>query len=451
MLGSTIQVVVQAPSGRLHPRRRGGLMPLFLVMIGLLMALIALAVDGANLWSARLEMQSSVDAASLAAAARLADDRLLANLPETMNRVVEYARAEAQTFAAQNPVGAQPLLLDPNPEQHPEGDIVFGFYDPLDGVGFQPAQPQDWVEPTLNAVRVVGQRTRERGNPIPLWFSGFQGRSQGDVAAGATAYLDRDVVGFKPLAEQTIPLMPIALLSDPAAEHEASWEFQTVRPTWTAGDPSSPWPLNDQYVFDHLARRFIRVGVDVDRGNRLPEMEARIPLMGAAYDDVEPRDEPNGCWLIISVVEENGLLRQISLGIGAEDLADLGGELILGEGDWLPLQGQEETPASPAALVRRRWAMLNEVAARGEPRIWPIYRSWQPTEEDQPAIVGVTGFVAARLIGAEVRTSPYAHLYLRLEPCQMTTATAVTDPSRRGAAFGAALPNPYIGKVRLIP
>ena len=451
MLGSNHHNVSRSVPGRTWPRRRGGLLPLFLVMFGLLLALTALAVDGANLWSAHLEMQNSVDAAALAAAMELADDELLTGLPNVMFAAAAKAHNQAQAFAALNPVCTQPLMLQSNPTQHPQGDIVFGFYDVRSGAGFQPALSQELAEPTLNAVRITGRRTKDRQNPIALWFSGIQGRPVGDVVAQATAMLDRDVIGFRPMGHQTIPLMPLALLSDPTAQQEASWEYQTIRPTWSAASMPYAPIANDQFIFERKQNRFLPVGGTITQGNRIPEMAVRIPLSDAVLQDIEPGEEPNGCWLQIGITQEDGLLRQMGIGLGADDLQGNGGVFLLDDDGFMTVAGREPLVNSPSSVLAKRLMALQEVVDRAEPRIYPLYRKRQSAEGNQPATVLLSGFVAARIIGVAWRSEPYPHLYMLLEPCQLVTATAITDAQMRSVQPGAPIPNAYIGKVRLVP
>ena len=67
--------------------------------------------------------------------------------------------------------------------------------------------------PQINTVRVNARRLKARGNPVGLLGGNFTGFGATDMAARATATLDRDVVGFQPISDQAIPLAPIALLS----------------------------------------------------------------------------------------------------------------------------------------------------------------------------------------------------------------------------------------------
>ena len=68
---------------RRHPARaprRGAITVYVLLGMTALVAAVALAVDAANLANARVELRASTDAATLAAAQCLVDDRLLSGL-----------------------------------------------------------------------------------------------------------------------------------------------------------------------------------------------------------------------------------------------------------------------------------------------------------------------------------------------------------------------------------
>src|SRR5262245_15608233 len=163
-----------SPPGRSTCRdgRRGGMSPLFILAFGCIVALVALAVDSANLWQARVEMRNGADAAVLAAAQALAsDDDLLTNQPGVARMVAERARLEAQAYGLANPVLGQPLAFEDHPDDPQQSDVVFGFVEDSTLRTFQLAN--DLESPLLNAVRVVAQRTRARGNAAGTFFARF--------------------------------------------------------------------------------------------------------------------------------------------------------------------------------------------------------------------------------------------------------------------------------------
>ena len=89
----------------------------------------AVAVNLHLLWSYRTEMQAAADAAAGAAAGTLVDDDVLRGDPAAMPNLLDRARAAAIDFADRNHVQGRPFPLQPNPDNDPTGDIVFGTLD----------------------------------------------------------------------------------------------------------------------------------------------------------------------------------------------------------------------------------------------------------------------------------------------------------------------------------
>ncbi len=58
----------------------------------------------------------------------------------------------------------------------------------------------------------------------------------------------------------------------------------------------------------------------------------------------------------------------------------------------------------------------------------------------------ILGFVAARVVQATVTP---AGLAITLQPCMISTRTALTNAAQRGVG-GVSITNPYICKVRLV-
>ena len=61
----------------------------------------------------------------------------------------------------------------------------------------------------------------------------------------------------------------------------------------------------------------------------------------------------------------------------------------------------------------------------------------------------LSGFVAARVVQVVDASKQGGGITFSVQPCMMSTATALTDATRRGVG-SARLPNPYICKVRLV-
>jgi hypothetical protein len=425
-------------------KRPGATVVMLLVMLGVLLAAMALAIDGSSLWNARTEMQSGVDASALASTLALADDSLLSNRPGQMRNVIVRARQQAQQFAYSNYVLAQPLELDGNAANEHDGDIVFGFVDDP-RAGFQPA-PSDATDSSLiNAVRITGRRTKERGNPARLFLGRLFQLGSADVLADATAYLDRDVIGFRPVGRQTIPMSPIALLSDPSAIKENSWEAQVVKPATMPEAGGS-----DAYLHDPVRKKFRRVPTEAPKGDGIFEMEVRLPLQGGVESGEAEDDEegPNGVLLHVGNGDWATLCRQITGGVGGEDLADWDGQFSLGWDNRLFVPGLYAVPDRQSTQFMQLLNALKTLESTGEPRVWPLFCTLQPTGQEMQATVSVRGFVAARVVSVELVSEPEPQVRIILQPCQLVTATALTDHARAVKAAGS-LTNPYIARLRL--
>jgi hypothetical protein len=385
---------------------------------------LALVVNQGRLWQARAELENATDAAALAGAGALAGDALLVSNPILMPDLLDQARAAAIQFAQDNQVAGQPLVLDPNLTNAAGGDIVFGSIDNAAGGGFVAAQnvgdPANASLTAINAVRITGRRTRARGNPISLSAGRFLTMDSTDLTVTSTAFLDRDVIGFRPSALQSVSLAPVALLSDPNGTLPESWEFQVRQ----AGQ--------QEYRYDPSTRQ----NVAVPNGQGVPQVQFCLGLPDAT-------NGPNNVALLeLGASDLSALTRQLSQGVTAADLAGFGGQLVIPATGPLFVNGTRVGPARTDPLLAQLWQALDELRQQGTPRIWPLYSSFDAAQGQ----AAVTGFVAARVVQVEPLAAN-APLCVILQPTVVVSSAAVTDPARRGS--GITLPNPYVCKVRL--
>ena len=398
-------------------RRRGGISLWLVLFLPILVTAAALVINFHFLRVGKEELQGAADAAALAAGLALVDDRALLDDPALTGPLLAEAGWHAQRYAAINSVMGQPLELDPRSDS----DLLFGRLDQPRGKLF--AYPQGPRAATaapmwFNAVRVTAQRSQRRGTAIPLFGAILSGTGSGSVAAAATAFLDRDVIGLGPRPGQPAPLVPIALLSDPTGNRPASWEFQVPR----GGG-------GDHFRFDRHNLRFL------EGSDGLAEMTVQMQVFGQEAPD----DLHNAALLQIGVRDWAGLIAQLRHGLTLENLADYPRQqLVLGEDGRLRVPASVWLPPDPdrqAELAQ----MLQALQNRAEHRVWPLFIG---LESDRSLAV-LTGFVAARIVRVEVEPNV---LRLVLQPCMMSTITAVTDVARRP---GVGV-NPYMCKVRLV-
>ena len=390
---------------KLHSGRRAAIWPLLVAILACMLAGLALAVDSALLWQARQELQIVADASALGATLELANDQLLLPSQQAWEEVVQRALQNAQMLAHQHTVLGTPQKLVV--ESAEENDVLPGYFTPS---GFQPD-----AGPYLNAFAVTARRTRERGNPVGLFFTRLFRLDSANVAASAVAVLDRQVIGFRATGRLAIPLVPVALFSDPTGLDEHSWEAQVDKPL-------SQGIGYDEYAYDK-AHRTWKHRSELGSGDRLPEFLLRLPL-ATNWKDV------NGILLQIGPAQTPAFLRQVESGILETDLADREQQLLLEQDGTLILP---ELPGPSASVQEKLIQTLWLLQKSGEARVWPLYTS---LENDQAV---VSGFVAARLAHLETTDE---FLQVILQPAVLTTGTALTQVT--------ALDNRYVGKIKLV-
>lgn len=455
----------------MHTRRHGGMSVWVVLAMGVLLALLALAVDGAYLWMAKVEMRNAADAIALATAQALLRDEVLTNRPEAMWQTTQEAYKEAVRYGQVNPVLGRPLELVFDPGDSESSDVVFGYRENAEDRNFQAAV--DLGDVNINAVRVIARRTRQRGNPAGMFFGRLLGLPVADVVASATAYLDRDVIGFRPVGQRPIPLAPLALLSDPNLSKPMAWETQTLAPIYD-GPPDAA----DRFRFDPVRRRFLEVDAEADPtahaygsvpGDGIYEMDVRFPVGESLAKTDSADEETNACLVLLRPTDEASgppgvtVARHFRQGVTSHDLKEMGGQLVLGEDNRLVLAGM---PSITDEAVDSLYQALEALRDSAEPRIWPLYSA---ILQDQESATGwrvtIQGFVAARVVrvvlsdgmGSDVPSLSGEHgvsarreLRLVLQPCQLAVNAAVTDSARRYANPGVSIHNRYIAKVRLV-
>jgi hypothetical protein len=383
-----------------------------------LLAGLALAVDAALLWQARQELQVATDASSLAAVQYLANDHLLLHCPGDKYTIVTGAVQAGQDYAALHHVLGQPLVL--LPEDHVTPDVVLGFFNPSHQ-SLQSAAPSEWDSPFLNAVEVTGRRTRARDTAIGLFFARLFRLSASDVTASSTAVLEHQIVGFRPWGSVTVPLMPMAIHSDPTGMDEESWEAQIDKPLVQGGG-------RDWYAFDKATKQWLSNG----KGDGLPEFVLKLPL-GSSNEAAG-----NGKVIQFAKTDNQSWLHQVSLGISSDELSAWNGQLVLDQNGFCPIEeGQAPTGKTLEQLIEA----LTAIHHTGEARIWPLYLPMPSLERINPSVM-VRGFVAARIADVQVSEGNDPFLVIILQPTILITSTALTNPIAEN--------NPFIAKARLL-
>ncbi|WP_394831295.1 pilus assembly protein TadG-related protein [Pendulispora rubella] len=156
-------------SGRVRrrARQRGAISVWFaLVLVFVLGAFVALAVDVGHLWLVRSELQNAADSAALAGVRDL--NGLATQYP--------FALSAARTYGDANQANGTYANIDP-------ADVTLGRWD-LDNRTFTPTLLPPYA---VNAVRVTARRTAAKGNAIDMYFAQLLGIGSQDVTAQAVA------------------------------------------------------------------------------------------------------------------------------------------------------------------------------------------------------------------------------------------------------------------------
>ena len=147
--------------GNFSPRclgaHRSGIAMIWVAIFLLLMVLLlGLSLDSAKAFLVAHQIQNAADAAALAGACWIKENP-------------SYARTVALATAFENLADSDEVVLDANPSNDPNGDIVLGWYSRMFRK-FVPASEK------LNAVKVVARRTGDSpGGPVPLVFGPVAG------------------------------------------------------------------------------------------------------------------------------------------------------------------------------------------------------------------------------------------------------------------------------------
>jgi hypothetical protein len=197
-----------------HERRVGSIAVLSLILITVMMAFVAFAVDVGYILVTRTEMQRSADASAVASAWALIDERGSSDNPKT--------RAVAARYVTLNKTGNIALGLAQDDVEVGRLSDPSNFSDQL-----------NFSDPSrFNAVQVRVQRTADQNGELPLFFARVMGKDTAAVDAQATASFYDNIRGFripKGPGKNTLEILPIAL-------NEQTWM------AWKDGDTVTLFP-----------------------------------------------------------------------------------------------------------------------------------------------------------------------------------------------------------------
>jgi Flp pilus assembly protein TadG len=366
---------------RNHSRRRGNILALTAILMVVLIAFVALAVDVGYLYTVRNELQRSADAAAIAAAWELVDRDGNATNSNATN-LTTSARSKAVQYAAFNKVGAEAPALASN-------DVNVGYMaNPSDPNEALAATPSGGLP---NAVYVRVQRTDLQNGQIPLFFSRVLGFDSSAAEAEATAALVSGFDGFTTPADgSNIDILPYALDIN-------TWNNLTVSGT-------------DSYSYNPSTKTVTAGGDGIKEVNLFPQGTGSPGNRGTV--DIGSSNNST-----------SDIARQIVDGISPADLAFHGGELTFDDDGELHLNGDTGISAG----------VKDELTSIiGKPRIIPIFS--QVVGPGNNADYTIVKFVGVRVMGVKL-TGSMASKHVTVQPCNVIAKGGRYEPGATGSQY----------------
>lgn len=226
-------------------KRRGAVAPLTAIVLIVLLAMVAFAVDIGYLNVVRNQAQNCADASALAGAGKLADRlqsaAIVKGVPVQTVDDLRAAIEEAKAYARRNRVGGIAMEL------HDE-DIEIGYMaDPFNQKD-NTLDKSGWPARPYNAVRVnVARDANHEGGRLKLFFAPVIGVDDANVRATATACLPMgdpvpSAKGLLPFAYQIDEWKAVLNASGPGTYRAANGANVTVSDNFSVA-PDSTNPL----------------------------------------------------------------------------------------------------------------------------------------------------------------------------------------------------------------
>jgi Flp pilus assembly protein TadG len=366
---------------RSYARRRGNILALTALLMTVLMAFVALAVDVGYLYTVHTELQRTADAAAIAAAWELADKDGQAG-SQTPTGLSVTARNKAAQFASLNTVcNAAPSLAS--------DDVTVGYIsNPKNPASPLVATPTGLLP---NAVTVRVQRTNTQNGDIPLFFAKALGMSNQSGLAEATAALVSGFTGFRtPTDGSNLDILPYAL-------DEQTWNNLS-----TAGTDS--WTYNPD-------TKLVTSGADgVKEVNLYPQGTGSPGNRGTV--DIGSSNNSTA-----------DIARQIVHGISPADMAYVGGSLRFGNDGILHLNGDTGISAG----------VKDELASIiGKPRIIPIFRT--VVGPGNNADYSIVKFVGIRIMDVKL-TGSMAGKHVTIQPCNVVAKGGIFEEGASSSQY----------------
>ncbi len=363
--------------------RQGSMAILAALFLVIMLACVAFAVDLGYLCLARSQAQNAADAAAMAAAWKMLDEKR-AHGTAAFAELVTEAQDTAGKFAAANTVAGKAPQLGLNARNELGGDLVFGRMT-SDGQVATSADPLSW-----NSVFVRVRRDAKLNGPVSLFFARALGIRSAAVEAEAIATFQDGIEGFRTPTGPT-SLVPFAMsiqewkniLAGTGGTDNWSWNSQTR----TVG--AGPDGLCEIKLFPDSTQ-----GGGIVPGN-FGTLNIGPPNLGSP-----------------------DLVRQIGQGISAADLDYYGGALALD-----PTSGTLKL-GGDTGLTSTIFSTAQTIL--GKPITVFLYDG--ATHAGATSVFTIVGFAGVRIVSVEGRGAPGA-LYVQPAVVVDNAAMPGTAPS----------------------
>ena len=361
--------------------RRGNVVALTALSGTALVGSAALSVDVGMLYNARAELQSSADAAALAGAASLLDERRLSDPASTA--WMTNVRQQASNYAYRNVVqGVNPVL-----DQY--ADVRIGELSDPKSLN----EPIRFDDPRrFNTAEVTVHRNSTRNGPVDLIFARVFGIDNSGLQASAAAAIF-PAVGFKKTrsSDPNPGVLPLAL-------HVNVWKDLIDHGISKVGD---------QYRYNPQTKT-VSAGSDGIKEINLYPGSGGTQLPPGNFGTVDI-GAPNNSTADIS--------RQILHGISDSDLAYFPNGFKLNSSGYLMLNGDTGLSAG----------IKDELEAiKGQPRTIPLFD--QVSGNGNNAMYRIVGFAGIRIVHVQL-TGAMNSKSVIIQPAAVSDPTAIPGES----------------------
>lgn len=350
------------------------------IMMGVLVSMLAFAIDIGYIAVSKAEARRTADAAALAACWKVYDGAVSNVNPALLENEVLNA---ASSIALSNPVcNSGPLLSS----QEQNADFELGYMASLSG---DDPIVSDSSKP-YRAVRVRIQKSEGLNGQVPLYFARIFGQTGRNLTVESTAAMATKIKGFSTPSggsSNNLDLLPFAL-------DQSTWDAML------AGGGS------DHYRFDPQQNKVVTGSDGIREVNLYPQGTGSPGNRGTV--DIGGANNST-----------SDIARQIVYGISEQDLIDLGRPLVLADDGKMALNGDTGISAG----------VKDELASIiGQTRIIPIFSTVSGNGNN--AMYTIVRWVGVRILAVKL-TGPMNGKYLMVQPAPMIVRNGIPGDASR--------------------